>query len=305
MSENEPDERGRARRLRQHRLDRRLRRPDRPDRLRRLEGRHRRHDPAGGARHGLARRPRVTIAPGLFDTPLLAALPEEARTALGAGIPFPSRLGRPEEYARLVGRDRRQPDAQRRDDPPRRRPADAAEVARRTASTSACGPARCSSRRSVGAFGLGVAPDVLAPGRGDREACVGAAAAIGSSGIRWTRRRGVKRSTCGDAGGVAGVAAAGDEQQVRSPGPSRCRRGRRAASVASLERADAGVRAPVADAAARSCSRCGRRRARRPGRRARCGSGPPPSRRGGSPPRRRSGRRAGSPSRRSRVQYWM
>jgi 3-hydroxyacyl-CoA dehydrogenase / 3-hydroxy-2-methylbutyryl-CoA dehydrogenase len=45
----------------------------------------------------------VTIAPGLFDTPLLAALPEDAREALGAGIPFPSRLGRPEEYARLVG----------------------------------------------------------------------------------------------------------------------------------------------------------------------------------------------------------
>ena len=44
----------------------------------------------------------LTIAPGLFDTPLLAALPEEARAALGAGIPFPSRLGRPEEYARLV-----------------------------------------------------------------------------------------------------------------------------------------------------------------------------------------------------------
>ena len=71
----------------------------------------------------------MTIAPGLFDTPLLAALPEEARTALGAGIPFPSRLGRPDEYARMVARDRRQPDAQRRDDPPRRRPADAAEVA--------------------------------------------------------------------------------------------------------------------------------------------------------------------------------
>ena len=46
---------GRARRLRQHRLDRRLRRPDRPGRLLRLQGRHRRHDPAGGARHGLAR----------------------------------------------------------------------------------------------------------------------------------------------------------------------------------------------------------------------------------------------------------
>ena len=44
----------------------------------------------------------MTIAPGLFDTPLLAALPEAARESLGAGIPFPSRLGRPEEYARLV-----------------------------------------------------------------------------------------------------------------------------------------------------------------------------------------------------------
>jgi 3-hydroxyacyl-CoA dehydrogenase/3-hydroxy-2-methylbutyryl-CoA dehydrogenase len=43
-----------------------------------------------------------TIAPGLFDTPLLAALPEEQREALGAGIPFPSRLGRPEEYAQLA-----------------------------------------------------------------------------------------------------------------------------------------------------------------------------------------------------------
>ncbi len=45
----------------------------------------------------------MTIAPGLFDTPLLAALPEAARESLGAGIPFPSRLGRPEEYAQLVG----------------------------------------------------------------------------------------------------------------------------------------------------------------------------------------------------------
>ena len=45
----------------------------------------------------------MTIAPGLFDTPLLAALPEEARQALGAGIPFPSRLGQPREYADLVG----------------------------------------------------------------------------------------------------------------------------------------------------------------------------------------------------------
>jgi 3-hydroxyacyl-CoA dehydrogenase/3-hydroxy-2-methylbutyryl-CoA dehydrogenase len=44
-----------------------------------------------------------TIAPGLFDTPLLAALPEEARTKLGAGVPFPQRLGQPEEYAQLAG----------------------------------------------------------------------------------------------------------------------------------------------------------------------------------------------------------
>jgi NAD(P)-dependent dehydrogenase (short-subunit alcohol dehydrogenase family) len=43
-----------------------------------------------------------TIAPGLFDTPLLAALPEDARQALGAQIPFPSRLGQPEEYAKLA-----------------------------------------------------------------------------------------------------------------------------------------------------------------------------------------------------------
>jgi 3-hydroxyacyl-CoA dehydrogenase / 3-hydroxy-2-methylbutyryl-CoA dehydrogenase len=43
-----------------------------------------------------------TIAPGTFDTPLLAALPADAREALGAQIPFPSRLGRPEEYAALA-----------------------------------------------------------------------------------------------------------------------------------------------------------------------------------------------------------
>ncbi|MDP9189630.1 MAG: SDR family oxidoreductase [Actinomycetota bacterium] len=43
-----------------------------------------------------------TIAPGLFDTPLLAALPKQAREALGATMPFPSRLGTPEEYAALA-----------------------------------------------------------------------------------------------------------------------------------------------------------------------------------------------------------
>jgi NAD(P)-dependent dehydrogenase (short-subunit alcohol dehydrogenase family) len=43
-----------------------------------------------------------TIAPGLFDTPLLAALPEEARTSLGKQTPFPPRLGRPTEFALMV-----------------------------------------------------------------------------------------------------------------------------------------------------------------------------------------------------------
>ncbi len=43
-----------------------------------------------------------TIAPGTFDTPLLGALPEENRRALAEAIPFPSRLGRPEEFAALA-----------------------------------------------------------------------------------------------------------------------------------------------------------------------------------------------------------
>ena len=43
-----------------------------------------------------------TIAPGLFDTPLLAGLPEEAKESLGKQVPFPPRLGRPEEYAETV-----------------------------------------------------------------------------------------------------------------------------------------------------------------------------------------------------------
>ena len=44
----------------------------------------------------------VTVAPGIFDTPLLAALPEAARLSLGQQVPFPSRLGRPAEYGALV-----------------------------------------------------------------------------------------------------------------------------------------------------------------------------------------------------------
>jgi NAD(P)-dependent dehydrogenase (short-subunit alcohol dehydrogenase family) len=44
----------------------------------------------------------VTIAPGIFDTPLMAGLPEPARVSLGQQVPFPSRLGRPEEFAALA-----------------------------------------------------------------------------------------------------------------------------------------------------------------------------------------------------------
>jgi NAD(P)-dependent dehydrogenase (short-subunit alcohol dehydrogenase family) len=44
----------------------------------------------------------VTVAPGIFHTPLLAALPEAAQASLGQQVPFPARLGRPEEYAALV-----------------------------------------------------------------------------------------------------------------------------------------------------------------------------------------------------------
>lgn len=44
----------------------------------------------------------VTIAPGIFETPMLAAMPAEVQAALGQMVPFPPRLGRPEEYAALV-----------------------------------------------------------------------------------------------------------------------------------------------------------------------------------------------------------
>ncbi len=44
----------------------------------------------------------MTIAPGLFDTPLLAGLPEDAKASLGQQVPFPSRLGDPAEYADTV-----------------------------------------------------------------------------------------------------------------------------------------------------------------------------------------------------------
>src|SRR5699024_8559710 len=44
----------------------------------------------------------LTVAPGLFETPLFASVPEEVRTALGKMTPFPSRLGQPAEFGQLV-----------------------------------------------------------------------------------------------------------------------------------------------------------------------------------------------------------
>jgi NAD(P)-dependent dehydrogenase (short-subunit alcohol dehydrogenase family) len=51
------------------------------------------------ARHGIRV---MTIAPGIFDTPLMAGLPEAARQSLAQQVPFPPRLGHPDEYAALV-----------------------------------------------------------------------------------------------------------------------------------------------------------------------------------------------------------
>lgn len=51
------------------------------------------------ARNGIRN---MTIAPGIFGTPMLFAMPQEVQDALAAGVPFPSRLGTPQDYAKLV-----------------------------------------------------------------------------------------------------------------------------------------------------------------------------------------------------------
>jgi NAD(P)-dependent dehydrogenase (short-subunit alcohol dehydrogenase family) len=45
----------------------------------------------------------MTIAPGLFETPMMAGLPQEVQESLGKTVPFPPRLGRASEFAQLVG----------------------------------------------------------------------------------------------------------------------------------------------------------------------------------------------------------
>jgi NAD(P)-dependent dehydrogenase (short-subunit alcohol dehydrogenase family) len=52
------------------------------------------------ARHGIRV---MTVAPGIFETPMLMGMPAEAQASLGKMVPFPQRLGRPDEYAALVG----------------------------------------------------------------------------------------------------------------------------------------------------------------------------------------------------------
>ncbi len=51
------------------------------------------------ARHGIRI---ITIAPGIFETPMMDGLPADVQESLGRGVPFPPRLGRPAEYAQLV-----------------------------------------------------------------------------------------------------------------------------------------------------------------------------------------------------------
>ena len=50
-----------------------------------------------------------SIAPGIFETPMLAGLPQDAQDSLGKQVPFPSRLGRPTEYAQMVKADKLHP----------------------------------------------------------------------------------------------------------------------------------------------------------------------------------------------------
>ena len=68
------------------------------------------------------------IAPGLFQTPLLGALPQAAQDSLAASIPFPARLRPARGICGAGPRHHRQPDAQRRDHPPRRRAAHGAAL---------------------------------------------------------------------------------------------------------------------------------------------------------------------------------
>jgi len=94
--------RRRPRRDRQHRQRRGAGRPDGPGQLLGEQGRHRRHDAADRARPDGRGDPRQHHPAGIFNTPLLQGAPENVKTALAASVPFPKRLGDPDEYAALA-----------------------------------------------------------------------------------------------------------------------------------------------------------------------------------------------------------
>jgi hypothetical protein len=77
------------------------------------------------ARNGIRN---MTIAPGIFGTPMLFGMPQEVQDALAASVPFPSRLGTPAGLRQAGAPDRRERHAQRRGDPPGRRDPPGAEV---------------------------------------------------------------------------------------------------------------------------------------------------------------------------------
>ena len=96
----------------------------------------------------------VTIAPGLFLTPLMAELPQVVQDSLAASLPFPKRLGKPEEFAHLAATIVENMALQRRSDPARRRIAHGAAVRCRKTSHSpqrdgVCGVAQSSTRERV------------------------------------------------------------------------------------------------------------------------------------------------------------
>ena len=235
----------------------------------------------------------MTIAPGLFDTPLLAALPEEHRAGARRRDPLPL-PPRPARGVRAAGRrDRRQPDAERRDDPPRRRPADAAEVGVR-ASTSGLSRPSASGSRQTACARAARSRSAAAAARGDRLERDQVDAAAGG-----------EAAAAVDAGSVAGVAAAGDEQQAGLRAPAVRRRGRRPLRSTSLSGPMPASEPQLAALGAVVVAVVGGGALVDLAVRADPDLDPLPVVARGSPSRRRSGRRGRSPSRRSRVQYWM
>ena len=70
----------------------------------------------------------MAIAPGIFDTPMLAGMPDDVRASLGAMVPFPKRLGTPVRIRATGARHHRESDAERRSDPAGRRHSHGTEI---------------------------------------------------------------------------------------------------------------------------------------------------------------------------------